>query len=532
MKAKKLVALGLTCAMAVTTVSLFAACGPKEPEGGNYVEDTTTYHVAGTSKNPDLPLAWSEKLEGKTDAVILKKDTSITNENVYTIQMKLYAGDMFKIVHDESWDNEINAYYFAGAEDDADVGTVTKNEAGEVVFSSESTSSSNIKLAEGHDGIYTFTLKTYPDKESTEKYVLTYKLDESIPRLKVPYKMAIYGDMNGWGYGNNMDDYEMSNSGTSWTGVVEVTEDRALRDETGKKYTKDTKPTDTTLYAGLFVYNEGDYAECDTLQTYTPAVPEEDTFYKVVTLETAPEEKYPECKTIVLLPVGVYTIQFNQAVAADGETPATEASVVVNEGALKLYFIGSMNNWSESYDNDELLLNKSEDGSAWTGILTITEEDYADGKDYAEVQLYNIYLDDYINEGDGNIKLTAGKYAFKYTVDGATVVHEKLGFWLVGSLDGTHSHWGIPAENPETPKFVESETTPGVYTAEYTFTVDNAEVKVVLGSQLLGIADYDIVHGAGTGNVAVGSAGTYVFTVTATTTDGNTTYSFSYALKS
>ncbi len=530
MKGKKLVALTVSGAMAVTAVSLMAACGPKEPEGPAFVEDTTVYHVAGSSKNEELPLAWSPNLEGKPDSVIFKKDTTVTNENVYKLEMKLYAGDMFKIVHDEAWENEINAYYFTNAEENADYGTATKNENGDIVFHSESTSSSNITLAEGHDGIYEFILKTYPAKEGEEKYDLSFRLVESIPRLKIPYKMYVYGDMNNWGKSGNVESYIMKKNDTKWTGVLDIKDEDLLRNANGVRYTSkeaaEKLEQGETLYAGVYVYNGGDLEEGDTA-SYVPTTPADATdILEVENVKSGIGENGDDLAKIILVPKGVYTVLFNQPVDATETAPAVPASCEIKKGALNMYFRGTVNNWATSFADDTHKLE--EKAGWWQGYLTVTEDDYADGKEYAEVKLYNAYTGDHYTaaENDGNMQLTAGTYAFKFTVENKKVEYEKVNAWLAGTfMDGT-TKVDHAIKVGVTPSFTETAQAGVLQTTlvatnvleQYSWIstkpnyVDGTHVfcfQIVHGTALLGIKEYGV---AGS-NDTLSAAGTFTVTL-------------------
>ena len=107
-----------------------------------------------------------------------------------------------------------------------------------------------------------------------------------------------------------------------------------------------------------------------------------------------------------------------------------------------MHFIGTMNNWSETYEEGELALTASDDKATWTGFITITEDDYADwaldedGNMCAAIQVYNVVDDQYYGvEGAGqNILLSAGTYAVKYTVEGNKVEVEACDYYIVGTL--------------------------------------------------------------------------------------------------
>ena len=104
-------------------------------------------------------------------------------------------------------------------------------------------------------------------------------------------------------------------------------------------------------------------------------------------------------------------------------------------------FIGTMNEWSTDADVlSAWKLNKSDDGSVWTGVITITTDMYADwtadedGNMYAALKIYNIVNGGYYSDTGDNILLTEGSYAFKYTVEGDKVEYSALNWYVVGTF--------------------------------------------------------------------------------------------------
>ena len=200
-----------------------------------------------------------------------------------------------------------------------------------------------------------------------------------------------------------------------------------------------------------------------------------------------------------------------------------------------MHFIGTMNNWSETYEEGELALTPSEDKTTWSGFITLTEEDYADwavdenGNMCAAIQVYNVVDDQYYGI-DGNILLSAGTYAVKYTVEGNKVEVEKLEYYIVGTLldaDGNTVNYAV--KDGVSPKLVAGED--GSYSVEfvaYDATGHNdyswmtqqgktdangvpaiISIKVVYGSSL-GIKDW---YSAAGGDNWYLSAGTYTVTL-------------------
>lgn len=89
-------------------------------------------------------------------------------------------------------------------------------------------------------------------------------------------------------------------------------------------------------------------------------------------------------------------------------------------------FIGEMNGWDTSA-LDGWELTKSDDGSIWTGVITVEER--------TELKLYNVVNSGWYGIGGNNIVLeNAGSYAFKYTVAGDIVEYKALGWFVVGTF--------------------------------------------------------------------------------------------------
>ena len=114
MKAKKWIALIMSAAMVMGTAALFTACDPDKGENGpgtsqggneggneqggedNFVADDNNYYAVGSGKGTLKANGWNPK----NDNIPLIKDTTVTDENVYTIRLEMYAGDAFKICMD------------------------------------------------------------------------------------------------------------------------------------------------------------------------------------------------------------------------------------------------------------------------------------------------------------------------------------------------------------------------------------------------------------------------------------------------
>lgn len=105
---------------------------------------------------------------------------------VYTITISMYAGDMFQICHNLSWDGQVGLGYVQGAaalEDNPNAGQVLDAD-GNVVFTGTIEYSNpidkwNITLAEGQDGKYEFTYDSVSG-------VVTWKLIERLDPDDIP----------------------------------------------------------------------------------------------------------------------------------------------------------------------------------------------------------------------------------------------------------------------------------------------------------------------------------------------------------
>lgn len=368
-----------------------------------YTEDTNEYYFIGTGAGDMGKAAWDH---AKAEAELKMTKENVENANVYTITIKMYAGDRFQICYGGTYDGQVGIGYVQGAEycdgvNEYDGATYTaadkkvaqvKNADGEVVFVGSDQYNKgfevwNIILAPGMDGVYKFTFKTNPNAKDTN--LLTYELVEKIEPLATTHDM---------------------------------------------------------------------------------------------------------------------------------------------------HFIGTMNEWSESFEEGELALSPSEDKSFWSGIIEITEEMYADwtadeeGNLYAALKIFNTIDGAYYGIGGENILLTAGTYAFKYTVEGNVVEYEKLDYYIVGTLiDSEGKAVNYAVKEGVSPKLEAQDD--GSYTVDFTAydatglgdyswmvaqgktdangTAAIISIKVVYGSSL-GIKDWYTAEG---GDNWYLSAGTYTVTL-------------------
>ncbi len=129
---------------------------------------------------------------------------------------------------------------------------------------------------------------------------------------------------------------------------------------------------------------------------------------------------------------GKYEITFNSLennltfALVEKLDPHPDAGVGGGGGAADLRFVGTFNEWSTSYGDDDYKLTLSDDGKTWEGTFTVTEDMYRDwtvneGADEicAAIKLYDTSSSKWISvKGGDNAFLTVGTYHFSY-VNGA-----------------------------------------------------------------------------------------------------------------
>lgn len=220
-----------------------------------YVADTNNYCAIGEGAGTLKDSAWSHA--PSKDSLKFVKDTSVTNANVYTITLVMYAGDRFQvspgdwitgragignIEGSEYADFKVgeNPYMLeaSGTAADKDY-AVVKNSDGEIVFNGgnendDPSTNWNIVCTKGHDGKYKFTYHTYPGQEANN--YLTWELVEALEPLTETHKMIFLGGHNGWrdgaienGEAKNEADLLKKNSDGTFTGFVTLTETTELK---------------------------------------------------------------------------------------------------------------------------------------------------------------------------------------------------------------------------------------------------------------------------------------------------------------
>lgn len=206
-------------------------------KSNEYVEDTNEYYFIGTGAGDMKASNWGHN----TESLMLVKDTSVTDKNVYTIEITMFAGDMFQICYGGSWDGQQGIGHIVGAEYADGVNwydnnthtaaeqkyAVVKNANGEVVFEGSDEYNKaynvwNVRLAQGQDGKYKFTFTTYPANPGYN--TIEWELVEKIEPMTETHKMHIVGTMNDWNPEDDNADFAMQKSqdGSHWIGYVTV----------------------------------------------------------------------------------------------------------------------------------------------------------------------------------------------------------------------------------------------------------------------------------------------------------------------
>ncbi len=209
-------------------------------KSNTYVEDTNQYYFIGTGAGDMSKSGWDHA--NSQANLMMVKDTSVTDKNIYTITITMYAGDRFQICYGGAWDGQQGIGYIPGAEYVDGVNEYDKTEYtaadkkvaavkdadGNVVFTgsdeyNKSYEVWNIILAEGMDGVYKFTFTTNP--ASAQYNELTYELVEKLDPMTETHKMHLIGAFNNWTEGDENLLMTESEDGKFWTTFLTVTPD-------------------------------------------------------------------------------------------------------------------------------------------------------------------------------------------------------------------------------------------------------------------------------------------------------------------
>ena len=203
-----------------------------------YVEDTNEYYLIGSGSG-DMKVSGWDHANSQAN-LMMTKDTSVTNANVYKITITMYAGDRFQICFGGDWNGQQGIGYIPGCEyaDGINPNNNTeytaadkkyaevKDADGNVVFigGDEYDKESyvwNIILADGQDGKYEFTLTTYPSNMGYN--TIDWKLVEKLEAQEETHNMQIIGTNNEWATDSTGVQMNKSEDGSYWTGFLTVT---------------------------------------------------------------------------------------------------------------------------------------------------------------------------------------------------------------------------------------------------------------------------------------------------------------------
>ena len=333
MKAKKIVALIMSAAMVMGTAAMFAACNNDEEDknpGGTvtpnpdpdpnpnpnpnptpdpepeFINDTNTYYVVGQGVGSLETATWDN-----TDThIAFAKDTTVTNANVFKLELTMYEGDAFKILHEAVWETAVHYKNFAG--DNYSTYFSTNND-------------NNIICKPGQDAVYEFTITSDLSKTVyEERWVLTVEQKE---KVQVAYDMHVMGDLN----------VDMVKKGNGvWAADIEVKDRHLNHAADGSAATTETE----TKYAAVYIHNNGvGSTDGEALDFYVSE--------GSVTI-TLKDESTVKAN---LLGLGKYTITFNEETGAVVIKQVTDEWHIVQgttTNPTALTYDGTKGTWSGS----------------------------------------------------------------------------------------------------------------------------------------------------------------------------------------
>ncbi len=457
MKSKKLIALIMSATMVISAGAMFAACGNnddkddgKNPGGevtnppvdggeeNQFVADTNNYYAVGNGLGDLSKNNWN----ASSDVLPFTKDADVTDENVYTITLTMYAGDAFKILCDttKGWSGEqVNYYSLAATE----------------YFSTNN--DNNIICNVGYDGVYTFTLKTYPLR-TEGKFALTVVQDSTVEAYVPDYDMSVM---------INSRNIKMVDKSGVWTADFTVKATDLVNDEAGSEVTGDA-----AKYAVVYVHNAGKGGAGDSTKDFCD-----------VTLDKVSVDIEGVTVNVNLLEAGFYNVTYKQEDGSVTIKKVTDKWHIVVGGKLEV--------------DENLDLTYSGDTGLWTGRVTLSEG--------ASITLKNI--GDGATDADVTVAtLGAGTWVMKYNPETQKVDYEsRESFYLTGSIYG----WGDGPKNGTALKL--TETSEGIYEIDVDWTTQssNVSIKVIKGNFLDGVVD-NAWFGGDSANEDVDNDGNYV----------------------
>lgn len=361
-----------------------------------HVEDTNEYYLIGSGAG-DMKVSNWDHANSQAN-LMMTKDTSITNANVYKITINMYAGDRFQICFGGDWNGQQGIGYIPGCEyadginpNDNTQYTAAdkkyaevKDENGNVVFigGDEYNKESyvwNVILAEGQDGRYEFTLTTYPANMGYN--TIEWKLVEKLAAQEETHNMQIIGSNNEWGTDGNGIQMNKSEDGSSWLGFITVTPEMYVQ--------YDGMETPAAAVKVFNMINSGYYSPdgnniCLTEGTYA--------------IKYTVDGDKVEVQKLEYYVVGTFKDADGNAVnfcVKLGATPAMTVENGVATATFETYDVTSMSdfNWMVAQGKPGVMAVKVVFGCE-LGILTWYSDD-ANGGDnwYLELGTYTITLD-------------------------------------------------------------------------------------------------------------------------------------------
>lgn len=457
MKTKKWLSLFVAFAMAVSMTAVFAGCGGKTDDGGNTgtgggggntgneTQITVTWYDGRTElKNEKInkgakATEWTPTKEGYEFKGWFE-EASLSTAFDFTKALSEDTDIYSKWLDTTNVSEDTKSYYVIGT------GSGTMKDSG--WGHSPAAESLNLKKVEGQTNVYTITLDMYEGD-----------------RFQICFGGGWDGQMGiGYVQGAEYADFKVGQNPymTDKAGTAADKDYAVVKNADGEIVFHGGNENDNAFTNWNIVCNEGHDG------TYT------------FTLHTYPGQEsnnYIEWKL-------------------DKEL---EALTKTHE----MYIIGSMNDWASTDTSKLIAMSESEDKATWTGFVTVTED--------AEMKVFNAIGNGWFG-GDadtgaevldgGNIKLTAGTWGVKYTVETNKVQVELCKYYVVGTFLDGETPVNFAVKKGVTPELTGSD---GTYTVTFTATdvttnsnyswIKDQEkpgvfaIKVVLGCEL-GIKDW------------------------------------------
>ncbi len=208
-------------------------------KSNEWANDENAYYLIGAGAGDMGKANWDH---ANAQANLTMTKDANDKANIYTITIKMFAGDMFQICYGGAWDGQQGIGFMEGAEycdgtnfyDKAEYTAADKKVAqvkdadGNVVFVGSDEYNKgyevwNIMLADGQDGVYKFTFTTNP--LAKEYNLLTWELVEKVEPMTNTHDMHFIGTMNNWTttYADGELALAPSTDKSTWSGIITIT---------------------------------------------------------------------------------------------------------------------------------------------------------------------------------------------------------------------------------------------------------------------------------------------------------------------